>query len=250
MAITLLDALIVVALIVGFIGGWKRGFLTEFCSFVGLIVIVVVGWLFKGHLSTIMYKFLPFFKFGGDFEGISSMNILIYELIAFVIIILVLSAVLAIILKATGNLENIFRGTVLLGVPSKIFGGVAGALEAYVVSFVVLCVLSQPYVTFVDIESDKIAKDLLNKTPLLSKAVDDVISSGEEIVLLVKDKNIYTQEQLDYKTLEILLKNGVVSSDSVDYLVSKGKIEIQGSKDLANKYRKWLKWNIWNKMKI
>lgn len=238
MSITLLDALIVVALIVGFIGGWRRGFLTEFCSFVGLIAIFVIGWLFKGHLSSIMYKFLPFFKFGGDFEGITSMNILIYELIAFIIIVGVLAAILGIILKATGSLENIFRGTVLIGVPSKILGGVAGVLEAYVVSFIVLCVLSQPYVTFVDVENDKIAKDLLNKTPLLSKGVDDVITSGEEIVLLVKDKNNYTKEQMDYKTLEILLKNGVVTPDSVDYLVSKGKLEIQGSKDLSNKYRK------------
>lgn len=238
MSITLLDALIIVALIVGFIGGWRRGFLTEFCSFIGLIAIFVIAWLCKGYLSSLMYKFLPFFKFGGDFEGISSMNILIYELIAFVIIVGVLAVILGVILKATGALENIFRGTVLLGVPSKIFGGFAGMLEAYVVTFVVLCVLSQPYITFVNIENDKFAKDLIEKTPLLSKSVDDVITSGEEIIVLVKDKNHYTQSQLDYKTLEILLKNGIVSPDSVDYLASKGKIEIQGTKDLTNKYRK------------
>lgn len=238
MHITILDAVILIALIVGFVGGWRKGVFTEVCSVVGIVVIAVVSWALKGKLSVVLYRVLPFFKFGGDFEGISSLNILLYELISFLIIAGVLSLILVVILKITGAVEKILRSTVLLGLPSKILGGIAGVIEAYLIVFIVLCILSQPYITFVNVKNDTFAKKMLDKTPLLSNAVNDVIHSGEEIIELVKNNKQYTKEQLDHNTLEILLKNEVVNPDAVDYLADKGKLTVKDAKSLASKYRK------------
>lgn len=237
MSISLLDALIVVALIIGILGGWRKGVITEVAALVGTVAIVVISWSLKSQISVYFYKYLPFFKLGGELEGISSINILIYELIAFLVIASILGFFLGIILKITGLIETVLKATVLLSIPSRILGAIVGFFEAYLLVFVVLCILNQPFITFIDTNDSKFSDKIIVKTPLLSKAVNKMVNSGEEIYDLIKLKNKYTKEEMDYKTLEILLKDSVVKADSVDYLIKKGKITIVGAKALANKYR-------------
>jgi uncharacterized membrane protein required for colicin V production len=237
MSITLLDALIIVALIVGLIGGWQKGVLNEAAAFVGTIAIIVVAWLLKGEVSVYLYKYLPFFKLGGDLKGLSSLNILIYEFIAFLAVSGVLALILGVVLKLTGAIENVLKATILLRLPSRILGAALGFCEAYLLVFVALCVLNQPFVTFISVNDSKFGNKILDSTPVFSTGIDDAVNSGEEIYVLIKNKDKYTTEELDYKTLEILLKDKIVKPDAVDYLISKDKINIAGATALADTYR-------------
>ena len=120
MSITIIDAVVFVMFIVGILVGWRRGLVTEIVAIIGLIAVLVISWLIKSQVSVYFYKYLPFFNFAGPIKGITSLNILLYELLSFCLIITVLGAVLGIIMKVTGLFEKVLRVTVLLSFPSKV----------------------------------------------------------------------------------------------------------------------------------
>ena len=77
----IVDIIIIVALLLGAISGFIRGFFKQTVMFVGTIIVVILSFILKNPLSLILYKNLPFFKFG----GLTSLNILMYEILAFII---------------------------------------------------------------------------------------------------------------------------------------------------------------------
>ena len=98
----ILDAVIITILIVGVLGGMSRGLIKQVVLLIGLVVCLVFAFSLRTPIATFMYEYLPFFKFGGLFSGVSIINILLYELIAFLIIFSLLYLVLRILLKITG----------------------------------------------------------------------------------------------------------------------------------------------------
>ena len=141
----ILDALIIILLILGIMGGMRRGLIKETVLLVGLIFIIVVSFYLRTPIATFMYKTLPFFEFSGKFQGVAILNILLYELIAFLIIFSILYLILRILLKVTGIIEKILKATIILGIFSKIGGAIVGFIESYVIIFIILFIFSQPF---------------------------------------------------------------------------------------------------------
>ena len=90
----IVDTIILLGLFLGAVTGFVRGFFKQTVIFLGTILVVVLAFLIKNPLSTIMYQNLPFFKFG----GLTALNILVYEVIAFIIAVTILTLILAIII--------------------------------------------------------------------------------------------------------------------------------------------------------
>ena len=86
----IVDIIILVFIVLSAFVGFSRGFFKQTIMFVGTILVICLSFIFKNPLSLFMYKNLPFFKFG----GLTSLNILLYEILAFIILIVVLSIVL------------------------------------------------------------------------------------------------------------------------------------------------------------
>ena len=84
------DIVILILLLFGAIGGFKAGVIKKLADFLGMFIIVILAFYLKNDLSVIMYENLPFFSFGGFIKGIGAINILLYELIAFLIIFIAL----------------------------------------------------------------------------------------------------------------------------------------------------------------
>ena len=97
-----IDIGIIIIILFGAVLGFKRGFTKELVKALGFIAVIVVAYFLKNPLSTILYENLPFFKFG-LLKNMEILNILLYEAIAFIICIAVLSIVLSIILKLNQN---------------------------------------------------------------------------------------------------------------------------------------------------
>ena len=83
----IIDIGIILIIIMGGIVGFKRGFFNQLVSSIGFFVIVVLSFLLKNPLSVFLYEHLPFFKFGGIIKGVTVLNIFLYEIIAFIIIL-------------------------------------------------------------------------------------------------------------------------------------------------------------------
>ena len=120
----ILDAVIIIFFIVGILAGFRRGVIKQTVLLVGIVIILVLSFYLRVPISTFLYKHLPFFSFGGLFKGVSVLNILLYELIAFLVVFSILYLILRVLLKLSGLLEKILKATIILGFFSKIAGGI------------------------------------------------------------------------------------------------------------------------------
>lgn len=235
----IVDIIIIVSIVLGVLIGFVRGFFKETVIFIGTILVVVLAFVLKNPLSLILYKNLPFFKFKGIFEGISTLNILIYEILAFIIALAILSIALTIIIKISGIIEKILKLTIVLALPSKLLGAIVGFIQSIVVLYVFLFLLSLPILRVPYIKDSKYAQMILEKTPVISKVTDGLVKTFNEISDFA-DKNIKNnvdKRQINREMLEIMLKNDVVTSENVKYLSDKGKIDIDNIDELLSKYK-------------
>lgn len=236
----IVDLIIIILILFGAVIGFKRGFTKSLVSAVGLIAIVIIAFLLKNPVSTVLYEHLPFFQFGGVIKGVTVLNIALYELLAFIIVLAILGIVLKILMIATSIFERILTLTIILGIPSKILGAIIGALEWFILVFIGLYVLNMPVVNVKEINNSTLAPKILNNTPILSGVIKDtnaVINEFASIKDKYTDKNVDTNE-FNKETLDLFLKYNVVSVDSVDKLIKDNKLKIDGIDEVLVKYRK------------
>lgn len=235
----LIDIGIVIFIIFGAILGFKRGFTKELVEAVGFIAIVIIAYLFKNPLSVFFYEHLPFLKIG-ILKGAEVLNILIYEILAFLVLLVLLSIILKILLAATSLFEKILNATIILGIPSKICGAIIGILHHYVLVFVVLYILTLTCFDFEIVNSSKYRGQIVDNTPILSDLIDDSINVVNEFKTLkqkYEDKTI-SESEFNYSALELFLKYKLVDSSSVIKLIEKGKItSFDNYNELINKYK-------------
>ena len=136
------DIIILVLLVLGAISGFRAGVIKKTTDFIGMFVIVIIAFSLKNKLSVIMYENLPFFNFGGFIKGMDAINILLYELVAFLVVFIALLFILKVVVMVTGLFERFLKATVILSIPSKILGIFVGIIEAYVYVFLVLIVIT------------------------------------------------------------------------------------------------------------
>lgn len=230
----LVDIIILVALALGAVTGFIRGFFKQTVMFVGTILVVVLSFLLKNPLSLILYENLPFFKFA----GLTSLNILLYEALAFMICIAVLSMVLSLVIKISGIIETVLKLTVLLALPSKILGMIVGVVQSVAILYVILFIVSMPVFDMPFLDDSKYAEMILSKTPVMSNITNDAIKTFDEISEFTKKEiNINDIGVTNQKIVEIMLKNDVVKIDSIKLLNEKEKIKLNNIDELIDKYK-------------
>ena len=216
-----LDILIIIVLLSGGLVGAQNGFFRQTVVLIGTIMCFVVAWFFKDYIANFLSFNLPFFKF----SGVTSLNILLYQLIAFVILFSFFAAVVVVLAKMTGVLEKILKMTVVLGIPSRILGFIVGLVEAYVIVFVVLFFVKQPMFSQELVEESELTPIIVNSSPVLSSVVSDMNKSLKEIYVINKDYEDNKDADVTNKAIiDSLLKHKVITEDYIDKLVKKGKI--------------------------
>lgn len=233
---SVLDIIIIVAILLGAYVGFKRGLTTQLVSTVGVILVVVLAFILKNPVSQFMYENLPFFDFGGLLKGLPVLNIFVYELIAFIITLSLLALILKLILKVTKIFEFLLKITIVLGVPSKILGAIVGMIENFIFVFIVLYILNLPLFDF-NLNS-KYKDKILSSTPILSSLVNDSVKVLEEFTEL-KDKYKDTENSNEFnkETLDLFLKYEVINVESVETLIKKDKLKMEGAEEILNKYK-------------
>ena len=233
-----IDISIIIIILLSGIIGLKRGFTKELVCFLGFFLIIILSFILKNPISAFFYEHLPFIKFGGLFKGITSINILFYEVIAFFIVASILLLVFRLLIMATSIFEKLVKMTIILGIPSKIFGFIIGIIEGMVWSFILLYIFSLPFFSYKELEKSKMKNVVLYNTPIVSQMTKGTIDTFNEIKKLTddyKDKKI-TNNEYDLESIDILLKYKVVDIKSVKYLVKHKKINIKNIEKVIIKY--------------
>lgn len=235
----IVDIIIILIIISGLCLGFKRGLTREVVHFAKFSLALVIAFLLKNPLSKLMYEYLPFFKFGGIFKGVTALNIILYEFIAFLLVLGIVMIIFRILLLATTIFEKILNTTVVLSLPSKLLGMVVGGIHYYLITFIVLFIATLPFFKLDDVLKDsKLSDSILNKTPILSGLVDTTVSIIDEFNELgQKFKSEEDAEQFNLETIDLFLKYNIITVDAVETLNNKDKLQINHLDSVLDKYR-------------
>ena len=221
-------------LLIGVLGS-KRGILKELVVVLGTILVFVLAFLLKDSLASVFCEYLPFFNFKIPLGKLISLNIVFYQLIAFLLLVILFRFILQILIDFTGIFNKIINATIILALPNKIFGFIVGILEGYILAFILLNVIAIPMSGNQMFMESKVRQFVVNDTPILKDSIGGLNVALDEILSL--DSNA-SQNDNDLKVLDILLKYNVVSTDFMDNVVKTGKLNsINGVNNIINKYK-------------
>ncbi|MGM9879319.1 MAG: CvpA family protein [Bacilli bacterium] len=222
----IVDVVIIMGLLLGGVSGTKNGFFRQSVVLIGTILCFILAWVFKNPIANFLSFTLPFFNFAGPFEGLTSLNIVMYQLIAFILLLFLFSAILAVIIRATGVFEKLLNFTIILGIPSKILGFIVGVIEAYIIIFAILFFVNQPAVNLDIVKESSLAPKIVNSSPGLSNIVGNMNDAVNDIYNITKDYHVNQNvDSFNRKVIDSLLEHKVIDRDYLNELISKGKIK-------------------------
>ena len=225
--LNIFDVGIILLLIMFLIVGFKNGVIREAFALIGIIAVFILSFVFKGLLGNLMCIILPFFKLSGVIEGFSVINILIYQIIAFMLVFAILLTIYEIFLKISKFIQKLVNLTIILILPSKLLGAVVSLIKGVIVLFAVFIVLMIPLKNSELFTGSTMVNQILYKTPILSQSSNNYINTVEEIYNLaekVSNKEIITNDA-NLELLDMMLKHKIVNKSTVESLVKLHKLD-------------------------
>lgn len=233
---------VIVILLIAFCAylGMKRGFVKSLVTLFGIIIVFILAYFMKNPLADWLCINLPFFNFTGSFKGATILNVIFYQLVAFIIMFSLLMVAYHVIVKVSGLVERILKMSFLLSVPTKIGGLIVGIFEGLLISLIGIIILSLPVLKFDLIENSAIRNYLYNVSPVIGNITGSMNTSIDEILeLKEKFANDDNKEQFNLSSLDILLKHSAMKVSLAEKLVYSGKLNIDETKamEIVNKYK-------------
>ena len=221
-----IDIIIVLFILIGGVVGFKEGVLKKLTSVIGLILVVVLAFILKNKLSIYFYENLPFFDLWGVFKGIQILNVVFYEMVAFLLIASLLMLVYRLLLAVTGLIEKILKATVILGIPSKILGFIVGLVEAYIWVYIFLFVLTLPMINIKEIYTSKLASFVMEETPYLSKYTDKTKEIYTNLYNIIDNRQEKTNKEVNEEAINLMLKYDIITPESAQKLIDSNKVSV------------------------
>lgn len=241
--VNIIDVIVILFILLCIVSGFKRGVIKETVNVVGNLVVLILSFSLMGSVAKILYGFMPFFNFGLLGISLSALNLLVYQIIAFVIIYLILSFVFRLVLSVTKVIDQLVNSLMIFHAASSVLGGIVGFIGGFLISFVILIIISVPLADNVHFHESKAADLILNHTPVLTGLTRNITSATGDIYTLTqrinKDRRKLENSNLyNLEILGIMLKYHVVSVDEVDQLVEQGKLsDLKNINSILNQYR-------------
>ncbi len=227
----LVDILIILVIVMFGIIGSERGIIKQLITTIGFLIVVILSFLFMKPFGEFLSLNLPFF-----FGKTSVLNIIFYQALAFVLIAIVLFTILSAFIRMSKVIEKLLKATIILGIPSKILGFLAGLVEGFILVFLCLFILNQPSLKFKQVNESKGAKAILKNSPILSNVGKGMVKTINDIDTLAKESDDLDENTLNLRYIDVMLDHKVVSKDCIIKLVDKKKIEVTGINKVLNKY--------------
>ncbi len=223
----LIDILIIMVLLSFFIIGFHRGVIKEAVSFLGIVIVFVLSYILKDYVGNFLCINLPFIEFEGVLENISSFNILFYQALAFILVFVILIGIYILLVKTSSVLQKVVNFTIILVIPSKILGGIIGALKGWLIVFLLLITIMLPLGSRSIMRESKLSKIVLYKTPIVSQYTNKLTSTMKEVfdVTHKVNKKKMTASEANDKCLDIMLKYKMVDKRTVEKLIELQKIK-------------------------
>ncbi len=235
---TILDAIIILFLLCGAVIGFKKGAIRSLVALIGTIIVVVASYYLKNPVADFLFNYVPFVNFSGAWNGLVTLNILLYEAVSYILVFVVLYSALSIIIKISGLVEKILNATIILGIPSKIIGAVLGFVESLVFGFLILFVLLQFNLSHDLVMESSLARSIIDKTPIIGSMANDTYNAIVDISKL-QDKyaDSISKDAYNAEILDIMLEYKVVTPEVTQKLIDAHKLNFKDAEETLNKYK-------------
>lgn len=221
------EIVIIIIILLGALIGFKKGAIKEIFELVGTISIIIIAYLLKGYLASLLIKILPFFNFKG-YVGLYSINFLIYDVISFIIIFVLLYCILNILINLAGFIDKLINLSVIFAIPSKIIGLVLGMVNALVFVFLLCYIAMQIPHTQKYIMESKVSTSILERTPIVNVVCSKGILVSEDVynkLLGYSFKEEDTQD-MNLQIATSVAKYGLVDKTLIQEVINKGKLNL------------------------
>ena len=229
----IVDVIVILIILMSGVVGFKRGVFKQLVMTIGFLLVFVISFKLKNPLAEWLSLHLPFFNFGDMFDHVGIINIILYQVISFIIIFSLLMIIFRVVLSITSFFEKILKFTIILGIPSKILGFIVGLIEGYILAFIIMFILAQPM--FGNITENSRFKDkMLNSTPILASVVSEMNNTVIDIYNLKDNAN--DPKKLERDIAKIMLEHNLVEPEYIIKLVQANKIKIEDIDSLLDSY--------------
>lgn len=222
------EIVIIIIILLGALIGFKKGAIKEIFELVGTISIIIIAYLLKGYLVSLLIKILPFFNFKG-YVGLYSINFLIYDVISFIIIFVLLYCILNILINLAGFIDKLINLSVIFAIPSKIIGLVLGMVNALVFVFLLCYIAMQIPHTQKYIMESKVSTSILERTPIVNVVCSKGILVSEDVynkLLGYSFKEEDTQD-MNLQIATSVAKYGLVDKTLIQEAINAGKLNLE-----------------------
>lgn len=239
------DIIFIVILLACGYEGFRKGLLRQAVDVVGSIIVLYLSFILMNPLGNLFLKWFPIFSLKVIDVKLESLSILLYQIIAFIIISVILYGILKLILNVTGLFAKIVSLNGVLAFPTKILGGILGLVTGYIALFIILLVFSFPLSSkFSAYRESKVKDYVIDNKIFMTSSVKKVSKSVDEVYTLTskidEDRNrIKNSKKYNADVMNIMLKNKIISIDTVDELIKDKKITSDEKlENVLIKYRK------------
>lgn len=221
------DIIIFACILAGVLLGYKNGLVKTLVELIGSVCIIILAYVLKDILADFLMGFMPFLNFAGAFNGLSSTNIIMYQIVSFVLIFVVLYCILNILINLSGIVDKILKLTIIMRLPSKVLGALVGVVEGVYFAFLVTFILFSLSFTTAFVDDSKFGKTVLEKTPFVNQVLAPTTLALEEINPMIKEYEDKDLKNLNTNILTTLIYYNLVSKkDAADFIKNK-KIDLE-----------------------
>ncbi|KKK38303.1 membrane protein [Mesobacillus campisalis] len=170
----MLDLIVLLLLLIGFLVGLKRGFILQTIHMTGFIVAFIIAYTFYSQLAPKLVLWIPYPSFGSGnlklFFDNPNIEDAYYRAIAFVAIFFAVRIVLQII----GSMFDFVASLPVLKSLNIWAGGILGFVEVYLIVFILLYIAALLPIPFIQehLNDSFLASVIVSHTPILSEMVD------------------------------------------------------------------------------
>ncbi|WP_067730656.1 CvpA family protein [Oceanobacillus damuensis] len=173
----MLDLILILILIFGFLVGLKRGFILQLLHLTGFIAAFVVAVLYYDELGSRLALWIPYPELSdegawADFLQSLPLENAFYNAIAFAIIFLAVKIVLQII----ASMLDFVASIPIISSVNKLLGAVLGFLEMYLILFIILYIMVLTPIEGIQnaVNNSSIALFVIEQTPYFSEKILDL----------------------------------------------------------------------------
>lgn len=220
----ILDIIIIIIAILGVYLGYQNGIVKVGSDFVALFISMLLAGLLKGPIANMLYPVLPFLSYGGVNEELYTVNLIFYQVMIYMILVLFFLAIYQLIITKTKVKELITNTMVETYLVMKLVGAVVGAPLIILFIYNFLLFFNMPLLNLKEVRDSNYINAVLKKTPIIASVNKSLYNSEKYFNDVISDKKMLANDKryLDNNILNYMIDEGFIPAEKAQKLIDKG----------------------------